>query len=136
MFLTQSLQQINIPVSVNKIGKNPFAGCQCLIENQSPYYVVKDNVLYNSDMSVLISFLSRQTNFSIPQGVKVIGDLAFYECNSLQQLNIPQSVEAIGSENFMRCDSLQIINIPKGSKAKFEQLLPEYKDKLVEMSNI
>ena len=132
----QSLQQINIPVSVNKIGKNPFAGCQCLIENQSPYYVVKDNVLYNSDMSVLISFLSRQTNFSIPQGVKVIGDLAFYEYNSLQQLNIPQSVEAIGSENFMRCDSLQIINIPKGSKAKFEQLLPEYKDKLVEMSNI
>ena len=94
--------------------------------------IIREMDIMEINVDKLKNFILKLKDFKI----LVIGDLAFYECNSLQQLNIPQSVEAIGSENFMRCDSLQIINIPKGSKAKFEQLLPEYKDKLVEMSNI
>ena len=113
--------------------KNPFGGCKCNIENHSPYFKVKDNVLYNSDMSILIAYLAEQNHFSIPHGVTNIGDLAFEKCESLQSIDIPHGVINIGDSAFCECWSLQKITIPKGSRANFEKMLPLNKYKLVEV---
>ncbi|WP_337667636.1 leucine-rich repeat protein [Prevotella sp.] len=50
--------------------------------------------------------------YSIRKGVKVIGDRAFWGCNSLTNINISNSVTTIGEGAFLHCDSLTNINIP------------------------
>lgn len=45
---------------------------------------------------------------------------------------LPDTIKTIDSFAFLGCDTLEIL-IPIGSRAKFEELLPEDKDKLVEM---
>ena len=50
--------------------------------------------------------------YSIRKGVKVIGDVAFWGCKSLTNINIPNSVTTIGKDAFAFCNSLTSINIP------------------------
>ena len=195
-----SLQEVTIPNSVTRIGSNPFVCCNCIIKSLSKHFIVENNVLYNADKTILIAFISKQETFSIPNSVTSIGDCAFSECSSLQEIAIPNSVTNIGNGAFSGCDSLQEIAIPnsvtsigdwafcchslqeiyipnsvksigdwafsscyslqeisipnsvtsigdyafgnyyslqkiiipQGSREKFERLLPEYKDKLIE----
>ena len=50
--------------------------------------------------------------YSIIEGVKVIGDRTFFLCRFLTNINIPNSVTTIGDLTFVFCDSLTSINIP------------------------
>ena len=50
--------------------------------------------------------------YHIREGVKVIGDHAFYACKSLTSINIPNSVTYIGNHAFRGCKTLTSINIP------------------------
>ena len=108
----KSLQEITIPSSVRTIGTNPFVGCTCTITCHSPHFKVVGNVLYNSDLTKLISSLSTQSHFNIPDNVTSIGGGAFWGCKSLRQINIPDSVTSIENYAFLGCSSLQQINIP------------------------
>ena len=47
-------------------------------------------------------------------GVKLIGDYAFYECYKLRSVEIPAGVTGIGTYAFNGCDSLKSIRIPAG----------------------
>lgn len=47
-------------------------------------------------------------------------------------LNSINLVTSIGEDVFENCSVLKEIIIPFGTKEKFEKLLPDYKDKLVE----
>ena len=72
----------------------------------------------------------------IPFSVTNIGYSAFCECKSLHKIEISSSETNIYDDAFEGCCSLQKIKIPKGSRAKFEQMLPRYcKDKLVEVDD-
>ena len=79
-------------------------------------------------------FYDCNTLFSvmIPSNVQRIESFAFYGCSYLNSITIPYNIMSIGKDAFLWCDSLASINIPFGSRNKFEQLLPEYKDKLFE----
>ena len=45
----------------------------------------------------------------LPRGITEIGDYAFCDCESVQQINVPQSVERIGHGAFAGCKSLKKI---------------------------
>ena len=107
-----SLKTINIPKSVTHIGKNPFYDChQLQLTSDSPFFKVINELLISSD-GILISCLSKDTHINIPNSVTHIGDEAFKECGSLQDINISNSVNHIGNSAFKDCSSLQNINIP------------------------
>lgn len=55
-------------------------------------------------------------NYSIREGVKVIGEFAFYWCRNLNSIDIPNSVTTIGDSAFGACSSLTNINIPNSVK--------------------
>ena len=57
---------------------------------------------------------SLRGEYSIREGVKVIGDSAFQGCESLTSINIPNSVTTIGTHAFWGCKSLTNINIQNG----------------------
>ena len=110
----ESLRKIIIPRSVKKIGINPFCGCKCKVICNSSNFRAVDGALYDADMTVLISFLSDAARFTIPQGVTSIGDNAFWDCKSLQEISIPSGVTSIGDKASSGCESLQEISIPSG----------------------
>ena len=76
--------------------------------------------------------MPNDTVINIKDGTTEISDGAFYGCTGLTSIVIPNSVDYIGWKAFSNCNSLRQILIPKGRKSKFEELLPEYKNKLVE----
>ena len=76
---------------------------------------VKDEfgVKYSRDWKRLLRKpKSLRGKYSIRKGVKVIGNGAFFWCESLTSINIPNSVTTIGNGAFSRCSSLISINIP------------------------
>ena len=77
--------------------------------------VVEDEfgVKYSRDWKRLLRAPYRlRGEYSIREGVKVIGDKAFWCCGSLISINIPNSVSTIGDKAFWCCGSLISINIP------------------------
>ena len=81
---------------------------------------------------VIVIFLLRLKRIIIPDSVKSIGDDTFEGCSSLSSVKFCAYVENVGKNVFQFCSSLKSIIIPKGTMSKFEELLPEYIDKLVE----
>ena len=70
-------------------------------------------IKYSKDWKRLLKApMSLSGKYSIRKGVKVIGDLAFFLCRSLTNINIPNSVTTIGDKAFACCESLTNINIP------------------------
>jgi len=53
-------------------------------------------------------FCAGITQISIPDGVEVIGDLAFQSCNSLSRIYIPQSVTNFGDMVFLSANRVKI----------------------------
>ena len=144
----ESIQSISIPVSVVSIGCEAFFGCKSLHSIIIPNSVsnisngafsccesLQSIIIPNSVSSIghrVFSGCDSLRTIVIPNSVLSIGEGAFRSCQSLQSIIIPDSVESVGNEVFNWCKSLQSIIIPQGSRSKFEQLLPNYKDKLVE----
>ena len=121
----KSLQSIVLPESVTSIGNGAFEGCKALQSIVIPNSVTSiGNHVFNCCESI--------QSIVIPYSVTSIGDWAFNCCESLQSIVIPNSMTNIGDGAFEDCKSLRAIIIPKGSRKKFEKLLPAYKDKLVE----
>jgi len=58
------------------------------------------------------------TSYTIPQGIKVIGNVAFSACAYLTSINICDSVTSIGDGAFAYCDSLTAITVGRNSYAR------------------
>jgi hypothetical protein len=70
-------------------------------------------VLYNKAKTVLIQFPGGKSGgFTIPNGVKRIGDWAFVSCSGLTRVTIGNGVTSIGDEAFYYCTSLTSVTIP------------------------
>ena len=70
-------------------------------------------VKYSKDWKRLLKAPSvLKGEYSIRNGVKVIGNSAFKGCDSLTSINLPDSVTNIGDFAFTECRSLTYINIP------------------------
>ena len=85
------------------------------VTNDDLKNAVKDEfgVKYSKDWKRLLTApMSLSGKYSIRKGVKVIGDRAFFFCESLTNINIPNSVTTIGDSAFWYCEFLTNINIP------------------------
>ena len=63
---------------------------------------------------VLVGYKGRDKSVQIPDGVMVIGDYAFSDCDSLTSITIPNGVTVIREGAFARCSNLTTITIPEG----------------------
>ena len=71
-------------------------------------------------------------SFVVPDGVIAIGKRAFSQNMALESIELPNSLIQIGEDVFEGNLNLSTIYIPKGTKKKYERLLPKHKDLLIE----
>lgn len=70
---------------------------EMIVDEENPYLVVKDDVLYTADMEELILYISYKTDttFRIPETVRKVRYGAIQDVQYLQTLEVPASVEEI-----------------------------------------
>ena len=103
----ESLQSINIPNSVTRIGISAFGSCESLQSINIPDSVTSiGRYAFGNCWSL--------QSINIPDSVTSIEPAAFHWCKSLQSINIPDSVTSIGDSAFEYCKALEFANIPDG----------------------
>ena len=112
-----SLTSITIPKSVTSIGMPAFNNCNNLVS----IIIAEGNAVYDSrnGCNAIIETSSNTLIHGcsatiVPEGVKSIGNSAFYDCDRLTSITIPEGVTSIGEDAFYSCDSLISITIPEG----------------------
>ena len=137
------LRRVSIPASVERIGKNPFDGCEELesvyIRPGNACFEVSGGILYSAkDMRLVccprrIAYLN--DTYQVDPGVKIIGDHAFsgapfvridlpdtleeigenaFSFTKAESFRVPGSVSRIGYGAFMGCAAMEEITLEDG----------------------
>ena len=146
-----SLKSIDIPIYVTSIGSYAFSGCKSMKKMDIPNSVttigkwafegceeLKRINLSNGISKIecgCFSGCNKLEEVFVPKGVTSIADKAFEDCKKLKTVYIPDSVLEICDEAFTGCDSLMSIVVPKEKKFMFDNLLPNNKDKIIEVDS-
>lgn len=72
--------------------------------------------VYTNDKKRLVYCMSQETSFTIPEGVEVIGEMAFRGKKALKNVIIANSVKEIEHDAFYDCDELDNVYVPAGVK--------------------
>ena len=73
--------------------------------------------VYTADKKRLVYCMSQEASFAIPEGVEIIGEMAFRGKKALKNIIIANSVKEIEHDAFYDCDELDNIYIPASVKA-------------------
>ncbi len=114
------LTDVSLGSGVRSFGVMAIPNCPFIrevkVSPENSYYRDIDGVLFSKDAARLIYFPrgSRTTDYTVPQGVSVIGEYAFSNCNGLLSLTLPDSVLTIESHAFDLCPELKRFVFGKG----------------------
>ena len=104
-FKCASLQDINLPEGLKKIGEGAFSnsGITSVVIPKSVESIPKD--AFNS--------CEKLTSVKLPQGISKMEKGAFSGCASLESIVLPDSIEYIAQHAFRDCEALKSIKIPE-----------------------
>lgn len=133
------IKAFRLPASVTEIGDKAFSGCEKLqnfdVAAGNSAFRSVDGILFSADGTTLVAYpAAREGAYSVPVGVKAIGDGAFVQCGSLPSITIPEGVTGIGTEAFLGDKKLKEITLPASltnigsdafSMTKWEENQPE-----------
>lgn len=114
-----SLTTITLSSNITHIAYASLNGCSnlktILVELGNKYFTSLDGVLFNKDITTLISCPgSRKGSYTIPESVTTIESFAFGGCTGLTNVLIPSSVKSIGGRAFEYCSGLSQLVVPDG----------------------
>ena len=115
----KEVTSVVIPGSVKYIGDGVFNNCTKLsrisVPSSNDYYYAVNGVLFNKSQTEIIKYPQAKTDesYTVPDGVNVIGDYAFSNCENLSSVEIPDGVIEVGSCSFKGCRNLQYVSLPE-----------------------
>ena len=74
------------------------------------------DAVYTNDKKRLVYCMSQEPSFTIPEGVEIIGEMAFRGKKTLKNIIIANSVKEIEHDAFYDCDELDNVYVPAGVK--------------------
>lgn len=74
------------------------------------------DAVYTNNKKRLVYCMSQKTSFTIPEGVEIIGEMAFRGKKALKNVIIANSVKEIEHDAFYDCDELDNVYVPAGVK--------------------
>lgn len=112
-----NLKTVILPKSVASVGEEAFALCPSLtafqVDEKNEAYTVQDGVLFSGDGTTLVACPEGKSGeYTLPAGVKRIGDQAFSRCLKLTKITLPDGLTAIGAAAFYDCTKLTVLDIP------------------------
>lgn len=136
----KGIKKIVLTKNINRIGYNPFAGCENLIiESENPLFNVVDGIVYDNNKTHMLCATDRAvgTHFCVPDevthinrgvfsgctrlktidcnNVTYIDKSSFTNCSSLKELYVPDSVTYIGEWAFSYCLRLKRVSVSKNT---------------------
>lgn len=105
----KGIETIVFPESLEDIGYNPFIDCSNIeFENHSPYFNVKDDILFNKDYSKIICYPAWKArgHVNIPDSVITLERGAFSGCREMTSINL-RNVNIINKSCFTNCIKLE-----------------------------
>ena len=115
------ITSVVIPSHVETIGSRAFTKASVLetinVIGGNVNLSSQDGVLFNNDQTILIAYPAGKTDltYSIPSGVKILGEYSFRATTYLNTINIPSSVEVFELSTFHENTSLVNVNIANNS---------------------
>ena len=118
-----NMRSLSIPDSVTSIGGSAFHGCTKLGTirlSENAAFTFENGGLYTKDGKTLLFVSPKKCGkaFTVPDGVEVIAEEAFYGCGKITTLTLPDSLNTIGAYAFHGCSNL--VNITPGANFAFE----------------
>ncbi len=115
-----SLASVSLPDSLVSMSDNPFAGFSDLaavhLSPDHPVFAVTDGVLFNHADKILVAYTraGKPQDYTVPPGIKSIGNGAFRECTGLASVVLPEGLKSIGDNAFIACIYLASVTLPEG----------------------
>ncbi len=100
------LESISIPHTLNRIPEGAFSNCTSLSEVD----FAPDGTLHYI-AAAAFSDCTSLTEFTLPNGLKQLGDRAFSGCSGLKKLTVPNSVEQIGFD-LLANSAIEELSVP------------------------
>ena len=122
-----SVSEIFIPSSVKRIDPNAFRGCgqlsEIIADPANPYYTSLEGVLYNKDMTELISvpYNTNIKDFKIPDSVLSVSKDAFHKCAGIKSISLNNAIESFPVDIFSG-DLVNLDSITVGGESKLYQV--------------
>ena len=115
----ESLKTVSIPLSLTALSGNPFAYCPgmeaFIVPDAHPSFASIDGILCEKETGTLISFpAAKADRYTIPDGIRVIGKEAFYNCQRLRSLRLPDTVTVLEEAALRGCIQLTDLQLPDG----------------------
>lgn len=115
-----SLKEVKLPSSILEIGFEAFTNCSSLetitISNSNEVYRTIDGVLYSNNGKTLKHYPAgrKDTTFTVPVGIEIIGYDAFDGCIYLEHIALPNTIVKLNNASFAQCTNLRRVEIPIG----------------------
>ena len=113
------LEYVKLPASLTYIESMVFDTIQVLtavdVAAANPSYTSQNGILFNKDMTELLLYPSGKTenSYTVPDGVEIIGEMAFHKNPVLKTVTLPDSVKEIGNTAF-NSSVLETVNLGNG----------------------
>lgn len=116
-----ALTEVTVPSKVSSIKEDSFGFCKGLqkiiVESDNKYYSSQDGVLFNKDMTTLITYpgACALVDYTVPSSVKTIGRYSF-NSSHIRSVKFNDGLETIDSNALAECNSLTGIAVPDSVK--------------------
>ena len=108
-FAGTMIRAVKVPVGVDAIDSQAFAGCAFLKSVFLPntLTVIGYRAFFNCGLLETIN---------IPRSLRAIEGGAFFNCRSLRALDLPASLRSIGARAFSGCAGMETLAVPRRTK--------------------